>query len=101
MDGRIGYTNVCCAVILDMPELPLMFVNDPDIVRQPFLLWNSITTTTTTIHLTLETGSKCTRNFVPVAAASFSSVPVDGFDRPLSRRAMALWLVPMRSASSA
>ena len=41
------------------------------------------------------------RSFDPVAAASFSSVRVEGRERPLSRRAIALWLVFMRSASLA
>jgi hypothetical protein len=39
-------------------------------------------------------GSKEIFSFVPVAVARRSSVRVEGFTRPLSRRAMTAWVVP-------
>jgi hypothetical protein len=44
-------------------------------------------------------GSNEMRSRMPVAAATRSSVRVDGFVRPLSRRAITACVVPMRRAS--
>ena len=46
-------------------------------------------------------GSKLILSRVPVARATLSSVRVDGWIRPLSRRATTDCVVPIRSASSA